>query len=79
MIAGYNTMKKEEQEKYDKKKLCRGTGILVLLVAVICAVMGTVEAFCEKAVIDTVAKICAVVIILLCVTWIVLGNLLCKK
>lgn len=79
LIAGYNTMKPEEQAKYDKKKLCRGTGILVLIVAVICAVMGLAEAFCTEAVVDTVAKICVVVIILLCVVWIILGNFFCKK
>lgn len=79
LIAGYNTMKKEEQEKYDKKKLCRGTGILVLIVAVICAVMGLAEAFCTETVIDAIAKICVVLIILLCIVWIVLGNILCKK
>ena len=78
-IAGYNTMKKEVQEKYDKKKLCRGTGILVLIVAAICAVMGIAEAVCTRAIVDTVAKICAVVIILLCAVWIVLGNILCRK
>lgn len=79
LIAGFNTMKPEEQEKYDKKKLCRGTGILVLIVAAICIVMGLAEAFCVKAVVDTLAKICVVVILLLCVTWIILGNFLCKK
>lgn len=79
LIAGYNTMKPEEQEKYDKKKLCRGTGILVLLVSLICAGMGLAEAFCTKTVIDTIAKVSAVLIILLCVVWIVLGNFICKK
>lgn len=79
LIAGYNTMKKEEQEKYDKKKLCRGTGILVLIVAAICIVMGLAEAFWTKAVVDTLAKICVAVILLLCVVWIALGNIFCKK
>ncbi len=79
LIAGYNTMRPEEQAKYDKKKLCRGTGILVLIVAAICAVMGLAEAFCTETVIDTIAKICVVLIILLCVVWIVLGNIFCKK
>lgn len=79
LIAGYNTMKPKEQEKYDKKKLCRGTGILVLLVAAICAGMGLAEAFCTEAVIDTIAKICVVLIILLCIVWIILGNIFCKK
>ncbi len=78
-IAGYNTMKPEEQAKYDKKKLCRGTGIFLLIMAAICVIMGLTEAFCTKAVVDIMAKICVVVILLLCVAWIVLGNILCKK
>ena len=79
LIAGYNTMKPEEQEKYDKKKLCQGTGILVLIIAAICAGMGFAETFCTETVIDTIAKVSAVLIILLCVVWIVLGNFICKK
>jgi len=79
LIAGYNTMRPEEQEKYDKKKLCRGTGILVLIISGILIVMGFVEAFCTEAVVNTVAMIFLVIILLLCVTWIVLGNVICKK
>lgn len=30
LIAGYNTMTKEEQRKYDEKKLCRAVGSLCL-------------------------------------------------
>ena len=28
LIAGYNTMSPEEQQKYDKKKVCRATSIV---------------------------------------------------
>ena len=28
LIAGYNTMSPEEQQNYDKKKVCRATGIV---------------------------------------------------
>lgn len=79
LIAGYNTMKPEEQAKYDKKKLCRGTGIFVLIIAAICVIMGLAEAFCTKAVVDIMAKICVVLVILISVLWIILGNILCKK
>lgn len=78
-IAGYNTMKPEEQAKYDKKKLCRGTGIFVLIIAAICVIMGLTEVFCIKAVVDIMAKICVVLVILISVLWIILGNILCKK
>jgi len=30
MIAGFNTMSKEEQAKYDKKAMCRFTGVMTL-------------------------------------------------
>ena len=34
LIAGYNTMSKEEQEQYDEKKLCRITGAGMLVITV---------------------------------------------
>lgn len=33
LIAGYNTMPKEEKEKYDKTALCKATGKLILAIA----------------------------------------------
>jgi len=33
MIAGYNTMRMEKQEKYDKKALCRFVGWLLIAMA----------------------------------------------
>lgn len=35
LIAGYNTASREEREKYDEKKLCRTTGLVCLLCAVL--------------------------------------------
>lgn len=34
LIAGYNTSRKEQQEKYDKKKLSRSAGVMLLIVTV---------------------------------------------
>ena len=34
LIAGYNTMSKKEQEKYDKDKICRSTGYTMLITAI---------------------------------------------
>ena len=39
MIAGYNTMSKEEKEKHDIKKISRAVGILLLVVDVIMAIL----------------------------------------
>ena len=33
LIAGYNTASPEEKAQYDEKVLCRGTGVLVLVIA----------------------------------------------
>lgn len=34
LIAGYNTSSKEQQEKYDKKKLSRSAGVMLLIVTI---------------------------------------------
>jgi cytochrome bd-type quinol oxidase subunit 2 len=41
LIAGYNTASKEEQEKYDQKKICKAAGY----VCVVCAVMLCIMAY----------------------------------
>ncbi len=79
LLAGYNTMKKEEREKYDEKKLCRGAGILMLIQSALCIAMGLTEAFCPEEIIDIVAKICAALILITITAWIILGNIFCKK
>lgn len=32
LIAGYNTMSKEQQARYDRKKLCKTVGIMMLFI-----------------------------------------------
>ncbi|RJE48912.1 MULTISPECIES: DUF3784 domain-containing protein [unclassified Dehalobacter] len=34
LIAGYNTMSKEQQSKYDRKKLTRATGIMLMITSI---------------------------------------------
>ncbi len=41
LIAGYNTLSKEEQKKYDEKKLCKAVGSL----CVVCCIMLCVMAY----------------------------------
>ena len=38
-IAGYNTASREERDKYDEKKLCRATGLVCLLCALLMCVL----------------------------------------
>lgn len=35
LIAGFNTMPREEREMFDEKKLCRFMGIMTLIIAVL--------------------------------------------
>ncbi|WP_160673959.1 DUF3784 domain-containing protein [Clostridium sp. C8-1-8] len=39
LLAGYNTLSKEEKEKYDEKKLCRNSGFELLAVDILLAVL----------------------------------------
>lgn len=39
LIAGFNTMSKEEQAKYDVKKMCRGMGCGFLIIDIIILIM----------------------------------------
>jgi len=39
LIAGYNTASKEEQKKYDEKKLCKGAGFICVVCSVLLCVM----------------------------------------
>ena len=43
LIAGYNTASPEERAKWDEKAMCRGTGILILLM------LGCIELACVGA------------------------------
>ena len=39
LIAGYNTASQEEKAQYDEKKLCRATGVLLLVCSVLLGLM----------------------------------------
>ena len=45
LIAGYNTMTKEEKEKYDSKALCKSTGKLMLALVFCISLMLASEIF----------------------------------
>ena len=40
LIAGYNTLSKEEKKKYNEKKLCRITGFICLFIAIFLGTLG---------------------------------------
>ena len=74
LIAGYNTMSKEEQEQYDEKKLCRITGAGMLVITVLTVVL---ETFGEK-IPDWFWTLYAVLVIFIAVGIMILSNTICK-
>ncbi|UBH22754.1 DUF3784 domain-containing protein [Macrococcus armenti] len=39
LIAGYNMMPQEQKQKYNEKRLCRFTGVMIIIAALYCAMM----------------------------------------
>lgn len=74
LIAGYNTMSKEEKEQYDEKKLCRITGAGMLVITILTAIL---ETFGEK-IPDWFWIFYAVLVILIAVGIMILSNTICK-
>jgi len=52
LIAGYNTASEEEKAKYDKKKLCKGTGGVTLTVSVLLYIMAFLGYRVESGLMD---------------------------
>lgn len=74
LIAGYNTMSKEDQEQYDEKKLCRITGTGMLIITLLTAIL---EVFGEK-IPDWFWIVYAVLVVLIAVGIMILSNTICK-
>ncbi|MBO5371821.1 MAG: DUF3784 domain-containing protein [Lachnospiraceae bacterium] len=75
LIAGYNTASKEEKNKYDSKRLCRVTGVGMLVITVFILVM----AIGEDVLPAVVAYVFGAVTIMDCVVMIILMNTICKR
>jgi len=75
LIAGYNTVGKEEKSKYDEKKLCRVTGAGMSVITVLILVTAIWEEILPAA----FAYISLIIIVIDCVAMIVLMNTVCKK
>jgi len=46
LIAGYNTMSKDEKEKYDNTRLCKFIGKYIAFVGLLTALLAIVIAYC---------------------------------
>ena len=74
-ISGYNTASKEEQEKYDEKKLCRTMGIGMSIIAILILIMGLFENSLPAFFVYIALGIIVVDVVVI----IILENTLCKK
>jgi len=75
LIAGYNTSSKEEQQKYDEKKLCRVSGAGLLIITILLGVMGIGQEVLPAA----FAYVFLAVTIVDCIVLIIIMNKICKK
>ena len=74
LIAGYNTASEEEKSRYDEKKLCRVTGIGMLVITVMIFIMAVWE-----AVLPAVFAYIFLGVVVDCIVIIILMNTICKK
>lgn len=72
LIAGYNTLSKEEKEKYDEKKLCTAMGTMCAVLAVMTGLLATFDN-------ESFAMIYGIVISITVVVTLVFTNTKCKK
>ena len=72
LIAGFNTAPKKVRKQYDKKKLSRGYGVGVGVIAVFITLSGILES-------DTILHLMPLVIILSVVLTTLYGTILCRK
>ena len=74
-ISGYKTASKEENEKYDEKKLCRTMGIGMSVIAILILIMGLFENILPAFFVYIALGIIVVDVVVI----IILENILCKK
>ena len=75
LIAGFNTLPKETQIKYDEKKLCKTVGIGILIIAVLLFVI----ALFQYVLPSIFAYISLVIMIVDSIVVIFLMNTICRK
>ncbi len=75
LVAGFNTMSKEEQDQYDAKKLSRvvGYGFIIIDLMIFVMILG------ENVLPAWFAYVVVAVILLDVIGIILIGNFLCKK
>lgn len=84
LIAGYNTAPEEERAKYDEKKLCKSTGTVCIICAIMVAIMGVLGYLVDsnqinESVMGVYGIIFSVVIIVAVICSSIYTNTKCKK
>ena len=74
-ISGYNTVSKEEKEKYNEKKLCRTMGVGMSVITLLILTMELLENILPAF----FAYIALGIILIDVVVIIILGNTICRK
>ena len=75
LIAGYNTASREEQSRYDAKKLCRVVGIGMAVITLMIFIM----AIWENVLPAFFSTVFIFVTVVDCIAMILLSNTICKK
>lgn len=79
LIAGYNTMNREEKAKYNKKKLCRSVGFNLLIVAVLMIILLFITQYSMKVNNKSIALYAALIFCFLVILLCVIGSLNANK
>ncbi|WP_138204112.1 DUF3784 domain-containing protein [Haloimpatiens lingqiaonensis] len=82
LVAGYNTMSKEEKAQYDEKKVCRLTGILMLIITILIVILIQITEYGTRnnsqSIISNAALAFGFIVIVLCIVFCIFFDRLTK-
>lgn len=78
LIAGYNTMSKEEKAQWDEKALCKALGVFMLVCAALCAAAG-LSAVLRNYILLTISIVLIFVAAIICVVYVNTSKKLKRK
>ncbi len=81
LIAGYNTLSKEEQKQYDEKKLCKAVGILCIICCFMLCMMAYLGYRVDSGLMNENAMLPfgLLVVIVICATLVIISRYVNKK
>ncbi|WP_051931995.1 DUF3784 domain-containing protein [Clostridium sp. KNHs214] len=82
LVAGYNIMSKEEKAQYDEKKVCRLTGILMLIITILIVILIQITEYGSRndspSIISNSASVFGFMVIVLCIGFCIFFDRLTK-